>query len=143
MQNPLQVEEIRKTPTQVDQLVFEGHWLEAVTQMSKALRWVNGDLAKVNALHDLRAELKTKQQLLYDRLIDELQRLIYGQHSDDENLKQENLAKMETLAKALEMLGKTDDAMEEIMVRIDTEITGIVNRETTQVSDKGRGLQII
>ena len=32
--------------------------------------------------------------------------------------------------------GKTDDAMEEIMARIDTEITGIVNRETTQVSDK-------
>ena len=26
--------------------------------------------------------------------------------------------------------------MEEIMARIDTEITGIVNRETTQVSDK-------
>ena len=73
--------------------------------MSKTLGWVNGDLAKVNALHDLRAELKTKQQVLYDRLIDELQRLIYGQHSDDETLKQQNLTKMETLAKALEMLG--------------------------------------
>ena len=147
-----QVEEIRNTPTTVDTLIYEGmnlfqtlmlilkkyigEWLEAVKKISNALSWCNGELAEVGALHDLRAELKNKHQILYDRLINELQRLIYGQHSDDETLNDENLAKMETLARALDMLGKTDGAMDEIMSRIDSEISSIVNRETTQVSDK-------
>jgi len=131
-----QVEEIRTTPTTVDTLIYEGEWLQAVMKISSALNWCNGELAEVGALHDLRAELKNKHQILYDRLINELQRLIYGQHSDDESVNNENLAKMETLAQALDMLGKTDGAMDEIMSRIDSEISSIVNRETTQVSDK-------
>ena len=100
-----QVEIIRTTPTQVDALMYEGEWLAAVEKISRALSWCNGELAEVGALHDLRAELKNKHQILYDKLINELQRLIYGQHSDDQSVNEENLAKMETLARALDLLG--------------------------------------
>ena len=43
---------------------------------------------------------------------------------------------MEQFARALEILEKTDDGIDEIQSQIDTEISSIVNRETTQVSDR-------
>ena len=43
---------------------------------------------------------------------------------------------MRKFAQAIECLGKTDAATEELRNRIDTELSGIINRETTHVSDK-------
>ena len=78
----------------------------------------------------------SKHQSLYSRLIQELQKLIYSHHSNDEEIIQNNLSKMEQFARALEILEKTDDGIDEIQSQIDTEISSIVNRETTQVSDR-------
>ena len=85
---------------------------------------------------DSQFENLSKHQSLYSRLIQELQKLIYSHHSNDEEIIQNNLSKMEQFARALEILEKTDDGIDEIQSQIDTEISSIVNRETTQVSDR-------
>ena len=130
------VNTIRETPTHVEKLINECDYLQASRQISLALKWCQEDLGEVGALHDLRAEIQNKHQVLYLKLIKELQKLIYARHSEDEELNQNNLSKMDQYAQALAILGKTDDGIDEIHHQIDGEISSIVNRETTQVSDK-------
>ena len=129
-----QVEKIRAAPMEVDKLMYEGEWTQCVEKITQALSWCNNDLALVGALHDLRAEIQAKHQIVYEKLIAELQRLIYGHHNKTEI--DESLQKMKKFAHAIECLGKTDAATEEIRNRIDTELSGIINRETTRLSDK-------
>ena len=53
------VNQIQETPTQVDKLVAEGNYLEAARSVSRALKWCQGELGEVGALHDIRLILKT------------------------------------------------------------------------------------
>lgn len=130
------VNQIQETPTQVDKLVAAGNFLEAARSVSRALGWCQGELGEVGALHDLRAEIQNKHHVLYKKLIDQLQNLIYSRFSDDEDENRDMLSQMDQCANALNILGKTDDGVEEIHSQIDQKISSIVNRETTAVSDK-------
>lgn len=130
------VNQIQETPTQVDKLVQDGNYLEAARSVSRALKWCQGELGEVGALHDIRSEIHNKHHILYKKILDQLQNLIYSRVTDDDDANRDMLSQMDQCANALNILGKTDEGVEEIHAQIDTKISSIVNRETTGVSDK-------
>uniref|UniRef100_A0A2H8TI68 Exocyst complex component Sec8 n=1 Tax=Melanaphis sacchari TaxID=742174 RepID=A0A2H8TI68_9HEMI len=72
-----QIEQIKEVPFQLNVLESKNQYLQCTKLLMDTLQISNNDLKNIDALNELRIELKHKKQALYNRLLDELMNHIY------------------------------------------------------------------
>ncbi|XP_026850554.1 exocyst complex component 4 isoform X5 [Drosophila persimilis] len=72
-----QIQELRKVPQRVVSYTAKRQYLHASKALTDALATLNGPLQAVDGLSDLRADLQTRRQQLYQRLHEELVTQVY------------------------------------------------------------------
>nr|XP_022341498.1 exocyst complex component 4-like isoform X4 [Crassostrea virginica] len=72
-----QIEQIKEVPTKLDNLLLKKHYLHGTELVVNAVAKLENQLAGVEALRDLKAELITRKEQLHEVLIEELNKQIY------------------------------------------------------------------
>ncbi|VVC27703.1 Hypothetical protein CINCED_3A008645 [Cinara cedri] len=80
-----QIEQIKEVPYQLNMLESKHQYLQCTKLLMDTLQISNNDLKNIDALNELRIELKQKKQALYNRLLDELINHIYVISSQSAN----------------------------------------------------------
>ncbi|CAO3622394.1 unnamed protein product [Cunninghamella blakesleeana] len=82
-----QIEDIRKAPEKLDNLLNSKHLLSASTLLMDTLKVINNkEMMEIGALNDLRNTLNSEKNALYDMLIEELHNHLYLKSSYCVNL---------------------------------------------------------
>ncbi|KAK7482018.1 hypothetical protein BaRGS_00026710 [Batillaria attramentaria] len=72
-----QIEQIKEVPDKMDAYIAKKYYLHATDLIVQAVAKLEGPLAQVEALRDLRAELNGRKETLHEKLIEELNQQIY------------------------------------------------------------------
>ncbi|XP_070211781.1 exocyst complex component 4-like isoform X2 [Littorina saxatilis] len=72
-----QIEQIKEVPDKMDEYISKKFYLHATDLIVQAVAKLEGPLAGVDALRDLRSELMGRKETLHEKLIEELNRQIY------------------------------------------------------------------
>ncbi|XP_034661685.1 exocyst complex component 4 isoform X8 [Drosophila subobscura] len=78
-----QIQELRKVPQRVVSYTAKRQYLHASKALTDALATLNGPLQAVEGLSDLRADLQTRRQQLYQRLHEELVTQVYTNSANE------------------------------------------------------------
>ncbi|ORX92580.1 hypothetical protein K493DRAFT_316507 [Basidiobolus meristosporus CBS 931.73] len=79
------VEDLRKVPDEIEELIQHKHYYTATTRLLKSLEIANEeDLLKINALEDLRQYLQNMKNTLHEVLTEELHKHIYLKSSQNQ-----------------------------------------------------------
>ncbi|XP_030374900.1 exocyst complex component 4 isoform X3 [Scaptodrosophila lebanonensis] len=78
-----QIQELRKVPQRVVSYTAKRQYLHASKALTDALATLNGPLQGVEGLTDLRADLQTRRQQLYQRLHEELVTQVYKNSANE------------------------------------------------------------
>ncbi|KAH8336426.1 hypothetical protein KR059_010030 [Drosophila kikkawai] len=78
-----QIQELRKVPQRVVSYTAKRQYLHASKALTDALATLNGPLQAVEGLSDLRADLQTRRQQLYQRLHEELVSQVYTNSANE------------------------------------------------------------
>lgn len=78
-----QIQELRKVPQRVVGYTAKRQYLHASKALTDALTTLNGPLQAVEGLSDLRTDLQTRRQQLYQRLHEELVTQVYTNSAND------------------------------------------------------------
>ncbi|XP_030565322.1 exocyst complex component 4 isoform X2 [Drosophila novamexicana] len=78
-----QIQELRKVPQRVVSYTAKRQYLHASKALTDALATLNGPLAGVEGLADLRTDLQTRRQQLYHRLHEELVTQVYKNSANE------------------------------------------------------------
>lgn len=69
-----EIEEVKAAPENIEQFMKQKYYLHATKLILKVLGMLNGELLKVEALHDIRNELLNRKIRMHEGFIDELHR---------------------------------------------------------------------
>ncbi|SPP83155.1 blast:Exocyst complex component 4 [Drosophila guanche] len=78
-----QIQELRKVPQRVVSYTAKRQYLHASKALTDAIATLNGPLQAVEGLSDLRADLQTRRQQLYQRLHEELVTQVYTNSANE------------------------------------------------------------
>ncbi|KAL5242221.1 hypothetical protein ACI65C_009631 [Semiaphis heraclei] len=139
-----QIEQIKEVPFQLNMLESKNQFLQCTKLLMETLHISNNDLKNIDALNELRIELKQKKQALYNRLLDE-DILNENNETDINELDTEKFVPI--AVECLAILFKLNDTIEKLKSTMQTQLVEIVEKTTKQISttnqSKNSGEQLV
>ncbi|XP_025095022.1 exocyst complex component 4-like isoform X4 [Pomacea canaliculata] len=89
-----QIEQIKEVPDKMDNFIAKKHYLHATDLIVQAVAKLEGPLAGVDALRDLKVELISRKETLHEKLIEELNKQIYVRAVQTQSMQRSGSARL-------------------------------------------------